>query len=106
MRARLEPAALVCSLLAEIHRDPDKRDRPYTVSDFLPGDFESSAPIDGKEANDEMKAFIDAIQRGESMEQTQESIEALKNSLKDYAKPTEDCGKATQIGPRGKMERA
>jgi hypothetical protein len=29
-------AALVCSVIANVHRDPKKRQRPYAPDDFLP----------------------------------------------------------------------
>lgn len=53
-----------------------------------------------------MKAFIDAINRGEKMEQTPESLEAFKGSIASYFKPATECGKTTLIGPNGKMEKA
>ena len=29
-------AALICSVIAEVHRDRKKRSKPYTPSDFMP----------------------------------------------------------------------
>jgi hypothetical protein len=35
-------AALVCSVLANVNRDPKKRSSPYHVSDFMPGAAKSN----------------------------------------------------------------
>lgn len=102
LHSRLEPAALICCLLSNIHRDPEKRSRPFTVADFLPGEHPASE--DG--LDEEMKAFIDALNRGETIEQSPGAIEAFQASFSAYMKPAADCGKTTLIGPSGKMERA
>ena len=36
MRRALHPGAMVCSTLANLHRDPKKRPEPFTPADFLP----------------------------------------------------------------------
>lgn len=71
---RLVPAALICSVLANINRDPDRRSEPYTPADFLPG---------AKSEEDEMREFVEAVQRGDRFELDPEDSEAFKRKMQE-----------------------
>ena len=53
------PAAMICSVMANIVRDEDKRPEPWTPADFMPG---------AKTEEDEMREFAEAVARGDSFE--------------------------------------
>lgn len=52
-------AALVCMVLANCHRNPEKRPEPFTVADFMPGPVES-APV-GEQSWETQKAIFAAF---------------------------------------------
>jgi hypothetical protein len=54
---RLAPAALICSVLANIHRDEDKRPEPYRPADFMPG---------AKSERDELIEWAEAVASGKT----------------------------------------
>lgn len=60
MRQQFAPAALICAVLANLHRDEEKKPEPFTLSDFMPG----------QEANerDDLLAFAEAVVAGEALE--------------------------------------
>jgi len=51
-----------------------------------------------------MHVFIDALQRGETFEQSPQDAEAFKASMKAYLGEADGVGKVTVVGPRGKPE--
>lgn len=71
-KERMLPAALICSVLANCHRDTDRRQDPYTPADFMPG---------AKSEEDEMREFVEAVQRGEHFEPDPESVEDFKRQI-------------------------
>jgi hypothetical protein len=71
-RERFAPAALVCAVLANINRDPDKRSEPFTTADFLPG---------AKTEEDEMREFAEAVARGETFEADPEESAAFRRQM-------------------------
>lgn len=67
------PAALICSVLANIHRGEDVD--PYSVEDFMPGSK-------GRKSDEEdMREFIEQIERGEKFEVDPEAMAKFKQSL-------------------------
>ena len=72
-RESWQRAALVCAVLANVHRGEDIE--PYSVDDFMPG-------AEGRKSDEEdMRDFVEQIQRGEKFEADPEALAALKNSL-------------------------
>ena len=47
--------ALVCAVLANCHRDPKRRSRPYQVEDFMPG---GDRPTTQAEFDAKLKNFV------------------------------------------------
>jgi hypothetical protein len=72
VRGRIYPAALICSVLANLKRDPDKRPEAWQPAEFMPG---------AKTAEDEMREFVEAIENGESFEVDPAEMEAFKRRL-------------------------
>jgi hypothetical protein len=67
------PSALICSVLANLHRGEDQD--PYTVDDFMLGSR-------GRKSDEEdMREFIDEIQSGKQFEPDPEAMAKLKASL-------------------------
>jgi hypothetical protein len=54
-RDSLTSAALICAVIANVHRDPDRR--PFTPADFMPG---------AKTEEDDLREFAEAVMRGET----------------------------------------
>jgi hypothetical protein len=71
-RRDVYPAALICSIIANVHRDPDKRSEPWQPADFMPG---------AKTAEDEMREFVEAIENGDSFDVDPAEMEAFKRRL-------------------------
>jgi hypothetical protein len=71
-RDRLWPAALVCSVIANVNRDAEKRPEPFSAADFMPG---------AKTEEDEMREFVEAIQRGETFATDPDELEQFKRSM-------------------------
>lgn len=99
-RDALVPAAMVCSLLANINRDPE-RSEPFTPMDFLPG---------ATSQDDDMREFAEAVMRGDKFEVDPEAESAFRRNMittfrnlttsEDAALPSE----VTNVGPGGKRE--
>ena len=53
----MRPAALVASLLAEIHRDYEKRREPFEIEDFLPATPEQELQEQLNESGQDELAF-------------------------------------------------
>ena len=66
------PAALICSVIANVNRDTDVRSEPFTAADFMPG---------AKTEEDEMREFAEAVARGETFETDPEEFEAFKRQF-------------------------
>ena len=66
------PAAVICSVIANVNRDPDRRAEPFTPADFMPG---------AKTEEDEMREFVEAVQRGEKFETDPAALEQFKQQL-------------------------
>ena len=72
MRERIYPAALICSVLANVNRDAEKRPEPWQPADFMPG---------AKSEEDEMREFVEAVQRGDTFETDPEDLERFKQQM-------------------------
>lgn len=73
MRARIYPAALICSVLANCNRDPDKRPEPWQPADFMPG---------AKSEEEEMREFVERVQRGDKFETDPEELARFKTQMR------------------------
>lgn len=83
-RERFAPAALICSVLANVNRDPERRPEPYTAAQFMPG---------AKTEDDEMREFVEAIQRGETFEVDPDQAEAFKRQMEStFGKRKNEAG--------------
>jgi hypothetical protein len=71
-RERMLPAALVCSVLANINRDADKRPEPYTAADFMPG---------AKTDEEEMQEFAERVMRGDTFETDPDDLQQFKRQM-------------------------
>jgi hypothetical protein len=82
------PAALVSSVLANIHRPEDHE--PYTIADFLPG-----TPA-RKSEDEDMREFIDEIQSGKKFEPpSPEQLAAFKRSMETNFSNVKPCSTST-----------
>jgi hypothetical protein len=61
---------MICSVLANIHRDPD--DDPWKPADFMPG---------AKNDRDEMLAFVEALEAGETFDVDPQEMVVFKKQL-------------------------
>lgn len=71
--ARLErrsDVALICAVLANLNRGPD--DEPYDLGDFMPGALSEE---------DQMREFVEAVQRGEKFEDPPEVVASFRRAL-------------------------
>jgi len=50
--------ALICSVIAEVNRDPRKRKRPFTPDDFMP---KQKIKLTDKQMTDQIKAINIAL---------------------------------------------
>jgi hypothetical protein len=82
------PAALICTVLANIHRGEESE--PYTIEDFIPG---ARPPRDSEE--EEMRQFIDEIQSGKKFETPPEELERFKRSLEANFRNVVPCSTLT-----------
>lgn len=64
------PAAMICSVLANINRGED--DAPWKPSDFMPG---------ASSDRDEMLAFVEAIEAGETFDVDPGEMAVFKQQL-------------------------
>jgi hypothetical protein len=71
-RERFLPAALICSVIANVNRDPERRPNPWEPRDFMPG---------ARTEEDEMREFAEAVGRGETFETDPEDIERFKRQM-------------------------
>lgn len=71
-RDRIYPAAMVCSVMANVNRDSDQRPEPYTPADFMPG---------AKSEEEEMREFVEAVQRGDKFETDPEDLARFKRQM-------------------------
>lgn len=84
------PAALVCSVLANIHRTEDRE--PYTISDFLPGGDRGR----GLSEEEDMRRFIDEVQSGKTFDPPPpEQIAAFRRSLESNFGNVAPCSTST-----------
>lgn len=96
------PAALICSVIANVHRDPEQRDEPFTIQDFLPG---GDGP---KSKEEEMIKWLEAIERGEELDDP-EAIARFKRKMKSTFNNLSGGAQkllpeVTTVGPSGKEE--
>lgn len=70
----LFPAALVCSTIANVHRDIKEHPEPFSPAYFMPG-FEI------KTREQELREWAEAIERGEAPESDPEEIEEFKANM-------------------------
>jgi len=73
-RRRFAGSAMICSIIANVHRDPEKKSEPWTPDDFMPG-----AEVKTKE--EEMIEWLEALERGEA-EDDPEAVERFKQQMK------------------------
>jgi len=71
-RRRMIPSALICSVIANAHRDEDKKPDPFTFEDFMPG---------AKSKEQEMIEWLEALENGEE-DVDLEAVEAFKAKMK------------------------
>lgn len=81
-RDRIYPAALICSVLANVNRDPESRREPWQPADFMPG---------AKSEEEEWMEFIDAMQSGEKFEADPEEVARFKQQMQEaFGKRTDE----------------
>jgi hypothetical protein len=78
-RRRMAPAALVCTVLANIHRDPTTKPEPWQISDFLPDP-------DAKTEQEEWIEFADKVRRGEEFKTPPAEMDSLKRMFEGMKK--------------------
>jgi hypothetical protein len=66
------PAAMICSLLANINRDRDQRPEPFTPADFLPG---------ARTEDDDMEEFVRLVQSGHKFEADPEQVAQFRRQM-------------------------
>jgi len=71
-RRQMVPAALICSVIANVNRDSEQRSEPWTIQDFLPG---------GKSKEEEMIEWLEALESGEEVEDP-EALASFKQKMK------------------------
>lgn len=82
-----------------LHREDG---RQFELDDFMPPDL-SGRPVD--QGDQDMRDFIDSLNRGETIEQSPEQIKQFRNMFQQhYLDEIEGAGKTTPIGPSGKRE--
>jgi hypothetical protein len=75
-RRRMIPAALICSVIANVNRDPEQRSEPWSIQDFMLGE-------DGpKTEEEEMIAWLESLESGEFEEIEREQAELFKQKMK------------------------
>jgi hypothetical protein len=84
------PAALICTVLANIHR-PEDRD-PFTIEDFLPG---AGGVRRLKSEDEEMREFIDEIQSGKKFETPPEQLATFKRAMEANFGNVKPCSTST-----------
>lgn len=75
----LWPAALICSVIANAHRNKDERPEPFTAADFMPG-------AEVKTREQELREWADAVERGETFEADPEELEEFKRQMQSSFK--------------------
>lgn len=86
-RERIYPAALICSVIANVNRDPERRAEPWQPAHFMPG---------AKSEEDEMREFVEAVQRGDKFEADPEEIERFKRQMESaFGKRTDSASGIT-----------
>jgi len=69
------PAALVCSVIANVNRDPEQKPEPWHVEDFMPG-------AESDEEN--MRRFCEKVARGESFADDPEALNAMAGLKEEF----------------------
>ena len=59
-RDRCFPAAMVCSVIANAHRDREQKEDPFTPADFMPVNAADQARREAEEAREPSKEEIEA----------------------------------------------
>lgn len=90
-KERLYAAALICSTLANINRDEERHPEPYTPQHFMPG---------AKTEEDEMREFVEAVQRGDTFEVDPDEVEAFKRQMEATFGKRGDQGNLVTTEPR------
>lgn len=68
---RIFPAALICSVIANANRASEES-KLWTPADFMPG---------AKSEEDEMREFVEAVQRGDKFETDPELLAKFKQQM-------------------------
>lgn len=93
LREAYAPAALICSVIANVHRDPDKRHEPFLPADFMPG---------AKSEDDELREFAERVMRGETFAPpSKEQIEKFRQEFRDAQNPRAPKGGRMVDGTKG-----
>ena len=72
------PAALVCSVIANVNRDSKRRSEPFTPSDFMPG---------ARTEEDEMREFAEAVMRGDKFEPDPDAVALFRQKFLEECTP-------------------
>jgi hypothetical protein len=91
-RRRMVPAALICSVLANIHRDPQKRLEPFSIADFIPDP-------NAKTEEEEWLEFSAKVKSGEKFESAPGQTEALKRMFQGRFKTIKPASGAIVVDP-------
>ena len=67
------PAAMICSVIANVNRNSEQRPEPWTIQDFLPG---------AKTEEEEWIEWLEAIDRGEEPQPDPEAVEKFKRQMR------------------------
>lgn len=59
-------------MIANVNRDSDRKPEPFTAADFMPG---------AKSEEDEMREFVEMVQRGESFEVDPEEAASFRRIM-------------------------
>ena len=96
-RRQMVPAAMICSVIANVHRDPEQRSEPWTIQDFLPG---------AKSKEEEMIEWLEALERGEEPQPDPAEVARFKRQMKATFSNLQETPttSTTTVGPRGKEE--
>jgi hypothetical protein len=86
LRDQLLPAALICSVIANVHRTEDTE--RFEPADFLPG---------AKTKEEELEEFAEAVLRGDTFETDPEELEIFKRQMMQSFRNF-------QVVPREKMQ--
>ncbi len=95
---------MICAVVANAYRDPDKKPEPFTVADFMPG---------ARTEEDEMREFVERVQRGDTFEVDPAEAAAFRRQMTMTFRnvraagepdPPAEAPTVTTIGPAGRAQ--